>query len=35
MKSYYTIGETAKLLGVTTQTLRHYEKKSVFYNPVK
>ena len=26
MKSYYTIGETAKLLGVTTQTLRHYEK---------
>lgn len=26
MKKYYTIGETAKLLGVTTQTLRHYEK---------
>lgn len=26
MKRYYTIGETAKLLGVTTQTLRHYEK---------
>ena len=26
MKKYYTIGETAKLLGITTQTLRHYEK---------
>lgn len=26
MVKYYTIGETAKLLGVTTQTLRHYEK---------
>lgn len=26
MKKYYTIGETAKLLGVSTQTLRHYEK---------
>ncbi len=26
MKKYYTIGETAKFLGVTTQTLRHYEK---------
>ncbi len=26
MKKHYTIGETAKLLGVTTQTLRHYEK---------
>lgn len=26
MKQYYTIGETSKLLGVTTQTLRHYEK---------
>ncbi|MDU2064461.1 MAG: MerR family transcriptional regulator [Sporomusaceae bacterium] len=26
MKKYYTIGETAKLLGVTAQTLRHYEK---------
>lgn len=26
MKTLYTIGETAKLLGITTQTLRHYEK---------
>lgn len=26
MKQYYTIGETAKLLGVTTQTLRHYDR---------
>lgn len=26
MKSYYTIGETAALLGVTTQTLRYYDK---------
>ena len=26
MKEYYSIGETAKLLGVTTTTLRHYEK---------
>lgn len=29
MKMHYTIGETAKLLGVTTQTLRHYEKKGI------
>ena len=34
MKSYYTIGETAKLLGVTTQTLRHYEKIGIL-NPRK
>lgn len=26
MKELYTIGETALLLGVTTQTLRHYDK---------
>ena len=26
MKKYYTIGETATLLGVTTQTLRYYDK---------
>lgn len=26
MKTYYSIGETAKLLGITTQTLRYYEK---------
>ena len=26
MKKYYTIGETAALLGVTTQTLRYYDK---------
>jgi len=26
MKKLYTIGETSKLLGVTTQTLRHYDK---------
>lgn len=29
MKTYYTIGETAKLLGVSTQTLRHYEKINI------
>ena len=34
MKSYYTIGETAKLLGVTPQTLRHYEKIGIL-NPRK
>ncbi len=26
MKKYYTIGETASFLGVTTQTLRYYDK---------
>lgn len=26
MKTHYTIGETASLLGVTTQTLRYYDK---------
>lgn len=26
MKRYYTIGETASLLGITTQTLRYYDK---------
>ncbi len=26
MKKYYTIGEAASLLGVTTQTLRYYDK---------
>lgn len=26
MKDFYTIGETAELLGVTTQTLRYYDK---------
>ena len=26
-KELYTIGETAKLLGVPTQTLRFYDKK--------
>lgn len=29
MKKYYTIGETAALLGVTTQTLRYYDKISL------
>ena len=28
MKEYYTIGETAKLLGVSAQTLRYYEGKT-------
>ncbi|MDF5912753.1 MerR family DNA-binding transcriptional regulator [Morganella morganii] len=27
MKKYFTIGETAALLGVSTQTLRFYDKK--------
>ncbi len=26
MKTYYSIGETAKLLGITVQTLRYYER---------
>lgn len=26
MKEYYSIGETAKLLGISAQSLRHYEK---------
>lgn len=29
VKEYYSIGETAKLLGVTTQTLRFYDKKGL------
>ena len=29
MKEYYTIGETAKLLGVTTQTLRFYDRENI------
>lgn len=29
MKKYFTIGETAALLGVSTQTLRFYDKKSI------
>lgn len=28
-KELYTIGETAKLLGVSTQTLRFYDKKKI------
>lgn len=31
MKRYYSIGETAKLLGISTQTLRHYEKIDLLY----
>jgi DNA-binding transcriptional MerR regulator len=33
MKEYYTIGETAKLLGVSTQTLRYYDRIELL-NPV-
>ena len=29
MKEYYSIGETAKLLGVSTQTLRYYDKENI------
>lgn len=29
MKEYYSIGETAKLLGVSTQTLRYYDRKNI------
>ena len=29
MKDYYTIGETAKLLGVSTQTLRYYNRENI------
>lgn len=29
MKKYFTIGETAKLLGISTQTLRFYDKKGI------
>ena len=29
MKDYYTIGETAKLLGVSTQTLRYYDREGI------
>ena len=29
MKEYYTIGETAKLLGVSTQTLRYYDREGI------
>ena len=29
MKDYYTIGETAKLLGVSTQTLRYYDRENI------
>ena len=29
MKAYYTIGETAKLLGVSTQTLRYYDRENI------
>ena len=29
MKDYYTIGETAKLLGISTQTLRYYDRENI------
>lgn len=29
MKDYYTIGETAKLLGVSPQTLRYYDRENI------
>lgn len=29
MKDYYTIGETAKLLGVSAQTLRYYDRENI------
>ena len=29
MKEYYTIGETAKLLGVSAQTLRYYDRENI------
>ena len=29
MKEYYSIGETAKLLGVSTQTLRYYDRENI------
>ncbi len=29
MKDHYTIGETAKLLGVSTQTLRYYDRENI------
>ena len=29
MKEYYTIGETAKLLGVSSQTLRYYDRENI------
>ncbi|MDY3052850.1 MAG: MerR family transcriptional regulator [Ndongobacter sp.] len=29
MKEYYTVGETAKLLGVSAQTLRYYDRKNI------
>ena len=29
MKDYYTIGETAKLLGISAQTLRYYDREGI------
>ena len=29
MKEYYSIGETAKLLGVSAQTLRYYDREGI------
>ena len=29
MKDYYTIGETAKLLGVSAQALRYYDRENI------
>ncbi len=29
MKDHYTIGETAKLLGISTQTLRYYDRENI------
>lgn len=34
MKEYYSIGETAKLLGVSTQTLRYYDRENIL-KPVR
>lgn len=34
MKDYYSIGETANLLGVSTQTLRYYDRENIL-KPVR
>ena len=34
MKEYYSIGETASLLGVSTQTLRYYDRENIL-KPVR
>ena len=34
-KSFYHSGELAKLAGVSTDTLRHYERKGVLSRPLR